>query len=88
MKSQGSELELLNINIASTLEIVIYFGTPGTESEDCRTPRDSVNLLGLACTKMSAGIDMPPNGACCPAKSQYNSTVLLPTRADFRQPAM
>jgi hypothetical protein len=40
-----------------------------------------------ACTMTSAGID-PPTGACSPSKSQYSSTVLLPTRANFRQPAI
>jgi hypothetical protein len=45
MKSQASELGLLNI--ASKLKIVTYFGAPGTKSEDCRTRRDLVTCLGL-----------------------------------------
>jgi hypothetical protein len=45
MKSQASELGLLNI--ALKFEIVTYFGAPVTESEDCGTRRDLVTRLGL-----------------------------------------
>jgi hypothetical protein len=52
------------------------------------TDRSMMRRFGLcACTMTSAGIDPPP-GACSPSKSQYSSTELLPTRADFRQPLM
>jgi hypothetical protein len=52
------------------------------------TDRSRMTRSGLStCTMMSAGIDLPP-GAYSPSKSQYGSNVLLPTRADFRQPAM
>jgi hypothetical protein len=52
------------------------------------TNRSMMTRFGLcACTMTSAGIDPSPE-ACSPSKSQYSSTVLLPTRADFRQPAM
>jgi hypothetical protein len=49
------------------------------------TDRSMMTRSGLcACTMTSAGIDPLP-GACNPSKSQYSSTVLLPTRADFRE---
>jgi hypothetical protein len=52
------------------------------------TDRSRMTRSGLcACTMTSAGINPQP-GACSPSKSQYSSTVLLPTRTDFRQPAM
>jgi hypothetical protein len=39
------------------------------------------------CAMTEAGMDQPP-GACSPSKSQYTSTVLRLSRANFRQPAM
>jgi hypothetical protein len=39
----------------------------------------------LTCAKMSVGIDSTLR-ACSPSKLQYSSTVLWPTRADFRNP--
>jgi hypothetical protein len=51
------------------------------------TDQSRMTRSGLCPCTMSAGIDPPP-GACSPSKSQYSSTVLLPKRADFRQPAM
>jgi hypothetical protein len=49
------------------------------------TDQSRMTRSGLcACTMTSAGIDLPP-GTCSPSKSQYSSTVLLPTKADFRQ---
>jgi hypothetical protein len=54
-------------------------------------PRTDLSMMtrsGLcACTMTSTGMDPPP-GACSPSKSQYSSTILLPTSADFRQPVM
>jgi hypothetical protein len=49
--------------------------------------QSTMTRSGLCACTMSARIDPPP-GACSPSKSQYSSTVLLPTRADFRQPAI
>jgi hypothetical protein len=52
------------------------------------TDRSRMARSGLcAYTMTSARIDLPA-GAYSPSKSQYSSTVLLPTRVDFRQHAM
>jgi hypothetical protein len=52
------------------------------------TDQSRMTRSGLCvCTMTLAGIDLPP-GAYSPFKSQYSSTVLLPTKADFRQPVM
>jgi hypothetical protein len=52
------------------------------------TDRSRMTRFGLcAGTMTSAGINPPP-GSYIPSKSEYSSIVRLPSRADFRQPAL
>jgi hypothetical protein len=95
-----SHSSLLRVDLRSAYLVVLCFSAhlasvsqgqvSSTKAILCLpcTNQSMMIRFGLCdCTMRSAGIDLP-SGACSPSKSQHSSTILLPTRADFRQPAM